>query len=235
MHDAMKVLLGATQSSDKDVTTENADPASFPAGLAVRRTTTEGSLSLSSGQLIGVSLGKSLSDHKKTAVCRTGNRVPLQLPGWAYLVKDELTFHKKVKTPVSIEFVDGGTAGEEAVTVTTENEGEDDEYKLISLSMDDGTSTATQCKAALDADEEAAALIDTVISGTAGNGQDDFAEDAIDTEPVIGAPVRVTTTGKAIYAGGTLTGACYASNVLTGIAEDASEIPVAVIDMGGGL
>lgn len=233
MHDPTKMLMGATQSSDREVTAEAADPASFPAGLAVRRTTTEGSLSLSSGQLIGISLGKSLSDTKKTAVCRVGNRVPLQLPGWAYLTKDELTFHTKRNVAVSIEFVDDdAVAGSEEVTVT----GDDDEGYLISLNMD-VLSTATQCKAALDGDEDAAALIDTVISGTAGNAQAAFAEDVIDTAPVIGAVVRVhATTGKAIYgSGGAATGAHYASNVLTGVQEDATEIPVAVIDMGGGL
>lgn len=233
MHDATKVLLGSTQSSDKDVSAYPSDPASFPAGLAVRLGSTGGlSLSSGDGSLVGVSLGKSLSDHKKTAVVRSGNRVPLQLPGWAYLVKDELTFHKKRNVVVSIEFVDdGATAGSEVVTVT----GDDDAGYLISLDMD-ALSTATQCKAALDGDEDAAALIDTVITGTAGNTQAAFAEDVIDTEPVIGAAVRVNnSTGKAIYASGTLTGACYASNVLTGVQEDETEIPVAVIDMGGGL
>lgn len=233
MHDASKVLMGATQSSDKEVSCHAADPASFPAGRAVRGKS-DGSISLSSsdGQLLGISLGKSLSDTKKTAVCRVGNRVPLELPGWAYLVKDELTFHTKRNVAVSIEFVDTGTADEEAVTVT----GDDESGYLISLSMEDGTSTATQCKTALDADEDAAALIETVITGTGSNTQDDFAEDVIDTAPVIGAAVRVNnSTGKAIYASGTATGAQYASGVLTGVQEDESEIPVALVDMGGGL
>jgi hypothetical protein len=183
--------------------------------------------------LIGISLGKNLSDTvAKTDVCRAGNLVPLKLPGWAYLVKDELTFHTKRNVVVSIEFVDGGaTAGAEVVTVS----GDDDEGWLISLNMD-ALSTAAECKAALDGDADALALIDTVITGTAGNTQAAFAEDVIDTVPVVGAAVRVnSTTGKAIYASGTLTGALYASNVLTGVEDDATEVPVAVIDMGGGL
>ena len=233
MHDASKVLLGSTGSSDRTVTCEAADPASFPAGLAVRRTSTEGSLSLSAGRLIGISAGKSLSDHKKTSVIRAGNKVPLQLPGWAYLAKDELTFHTKRNVVVSIEFVDdGATAGAEVVTVT----GDDVEGWLISLSMD-VLSTATQCKAALDGDADALALIETVITGTAGNAQAAFAEDVIDTVPVLGAAVRVhSTTGKAIYASGSLTGATYISHVLSGVSPwGDADIPVALIDMGGGL
>ncbi len=234
MHDASKVLMGSTGSSDRTVTCEAADPASFPAGLAVRRTSSEGSLSLSAGKLIGVSLGKSLSDTLKTSVARVGNLVPLQLPGWAYLVKDELTFHTKRNVVVSIEFVDGGaTAGSEVVTVT----GDDVAGWLISLNMD-ALSTGTQCKAALDGDEDASGLIETVITGTAGNAQAAFAEDVIDTVPVLGAAVRVhNTTGKAIYASGTLTGAVYLSHVLSGVDPEGlvSDIPVALIDMGGGL
>jgi hypothetical protein len=231
-HNAAEVLMGTTQDSDLVASCADADPASFPAGRAVRRPS-DGTLSLSTGSLIGVSLGKSLSDTAKTSVARTGNRVPLQLSGYAYLTKDELTFWKKSDVPVAIEFVDdGATAGSEAVTVT----GDDEAVWLISLDMD-VLSTATQCKAALDADEDAAALIETFITGTAGNAQAAFAEDDIDVEPVIGAAVRVSATdGRAVSAGGTLTGACYASNTMTGIDPDGgSSVPVALIDMGGGL
>jgi hypothetical protein len=167
-------------------------------------------------------------------VARTGNQIPLKLPGFAYLTKDELTFYTKRDVSVSIEFVDGGTAGAEEVTVT----GDDEAGYLISLSMDDGTSTATECKAALDADEDAAALIETVISGTAGNGQDDFAEEAIDgVVAPIGGAVRVhSTTGVAILSGGSATGAVYVSGPKTGVAMDGTEGGAyAYIDMGGGL
>lgn len=80
MHDPTKVLLGTTQSSAKDIAVYNNDPASFPAGLAVRLAST-GLLALAkaSGMFVGISLGKSLSDTKKTAVVRTGDLVPIQL------------------------------------------------------------------------------------------------------------------------------------------------------------
>lgn len=233
-HDASKVLMGSHGSSDLDASCEPSDPVSFPAGRAVRRAST-GALSLSSGdgQLIGVSMGKSLSDTTKTAVARTGNFIPIELAGYAFLIQGDLTFFKKRNVAVAIEFLDTGTAGAESSSVT----GDDENGYVISLSMEAGVSTATQCKAALDADVDTAALIDTLISGTAGTAQAAFAEDDIDGSiAVVGAAVRVSnSTGKAVNASGTLTGASYVSGTLTGIQEDASEIPAAKIDMGGGL
>lgn len=232
--DASKVLMGSHGSSDFQASCEPSDPATFTAGLAVRRKSTgELSLSSSDGPCIGVSLGEDLSDSTKTSVCREGNRIPLQLPSFATLVKADLTFSKKVAADVSIEFLDTGTAGAEVVTVT----GDADDGYLISVSMEDGVSTATQMKAAIDAEADALALIDTEISGTGSNAQSAFAEDAIDTAlPVIGAAVRVSnTTGQAVASSGTLTGACYVSGVMEGVKQDGSFIPVALIDMAGGL
>jgi hypothetical protein len=59
-----------------------------------------------------------------------------------------------------------------------------------------------------------------------------------DFTPVIGAQVNISdTTGKAGTAGGgfTAVNAVYASGVLTGVMEDASEVSVALIDFIGGL
>ena len=91
MHNAGQVLLGATKSSDKAVTEYASDPASYVAGTAVRVAST-GLLALAkaSGTLAGISLGKSLSDTSKTAVCRSGLGVPILLTDdeddYAYVV-----------------------------------------------------------------------------------------------------------------------------------------------------
>lgn len=79
MHDPTKVLLGATLSSDVLVTPYASDPADTPAAFAVCQDD-DGSLSLaqSDGRLVGVSLGKSLSNSLQTSVCRTGLRVPIR-------------------------------------------------------------------------------------------------------------------------------------------------------------
>ena len=79
-HDASKAIMGMPQSSDRDVLVNAADPATFIAGLAVRQKS-DGLLSVAvaDGMWTGVSLGKSLSDHKKTAVCAAGLKVPVLL------------------------------------------------------------------------------------------------------------------------------------------------------------
>lgn len=78
MQDATKVLMGNTLSSAKEISRYDSDPASFPAGVAVSAGS-DGGLSLlkSAGMRCGVSLGRSLSDHKKTSVLRAGERVPM--------------------------------------------------------------------------------------------------------------------------------------------------------------
>lgn len=76
--DATKVALAGAGSNVKDIESFNDDPANFLAGSVVSLAST-GLLSLlsSAGMRIGVSRGKSLSDHKKTAVQRAGLRVPV--------------------------------------------------------------------------------------------------------------------------------------------------------------
>lgn len=234
MQDATKVLLGSHGSSDFEASCENADPATYEAGLAVRRTSGGGlTVASGSGSLIGVSVGADLADTKKTSVCRAGNRIPVLLSGYAYLVKEDLTFFTKVNEPVAIEFLDTESSTEETVTVT----GDAEAGWLISVGMEDGVSTATLIKAALDADADAAALIDVLISGTASDAQAAFAEDDIDgAVPLIGKAVHFSnTTGKAVNTGGTTSGATYISGVLTGVKMDGSTAPAALIDMGGGL
>lgn len=240
MHDASKVLLGASRSTDREITCEAADPASFPAGLAVRRASSVGGLSLSSGQLIGVSMGRDLSDTAKTAVARTGLQIPLKVFANAVLVEGDLTFTAVtpgvVGEEISIEFLDTGTAGAEVVTVVG---------KAISVSMEDGVSTATQLKAALDAKAEALALITTAIaSGQGAVAQDAFAEDnlADGDAPfvVIGAAVYLhPTLGYGVasgFSGAVATGAVYRSAILTGIdpISGAEVQSYALVDMPGG-
>jgi hypothetical protein len=79
-HDPNRVLLGTNRSSDRVLTSHDADPASFPAGLAVRRSSTNGLQLESDGTaaLIGVSAGKDLSDAKRTSVYRRGLQIPLR-------------------------------------------------------------------------------------------------------------------------------------------------------------
>lgn len=77
MHDSNQVVMGSTQSTFKVVDNHNGPIA---AGLAVvKKSDGDLSTTLSEGVLIGVSLGKDLSDTDKTPVVREGTRVPILL------------------------------------------------------------------------------------------------------------------------------------------------------------
>ena len=79
MQDATKIVMAGTLSSVKDgPLCYNVDPASFPAGVCVSMASTGlPSLLKSAGMRMGVSRGRSLSDHKKTDVLPSGLRVPV--------------------------------------------------------------------------------------------------------------------------------------------------------------
>lgn len=76
-HDASKVQLGNIPYSSKTIDNHLGDAETFKAGLAVKNNA--GALSLTSGNYLGVSVGKSLDGTARTAVCRKGLRVPLRL------------------------------------------------------------------------------------------------------------------------------------------------------------
>lgn len=77
MHDATKVQLGSTQSSFRVVTNHI---GAIAAGLCVHlKSDNTISLAAADGSKIGISLGKSLSDTSRTAICRRGSGVPVLL------------------------------------------------------------------------------------------------------------------------------------------------------------
>lgn len=79
-HDASKVQLGSSQSSNKSIDNFPADPATFVAGLVVCAAADGGlSLATADGSRVGVSMGRSLSDTKRTAVARSGLRIPVKV------------------------------------------------------------------------------------------------------------------------------------------------------------
>lgn len=84
----------------------------------------------------------------------------------ASLVKADLTFTAvaagQAGNNISIDYTTGALAGAEVVSVVG---------SAISVQIEDGVSTATQIKTALDAFPAAAALISTAITGVGGNPQ----------------------------------------------------------------
>lgn len=81
MHNASKALMGAPGSNLREVTNYKSKSGTVvDAGLAtILESTNEVSKDTSEGMLIGISLGKDLSDLGRTVVCMKGMRVPMQL------------------------------------------------------------------------------------------------------------------------------------------------------------
>jgi hypothetical protein len=80
MHSASTIYMGSTRSKVKDVDNVAGDPATFKAGLCVHQKS-DGTISLAAadGSKLGISLGRSLSSTKRTAICRKGLEVPILL------------------------------------------------------------------------------------------------------------------------------------------------------------
>ena len=76
-HDASKVQLGTTISSIKEIDNRK---GSIEAGLAVRLKSDDTiSIAAADGNLLGLSVGKDLSNVGRTAIARKGLGVPIQL------------------------------------------------------------------------------------------------------------------------------------------------------------
>lgn len=236
-HDANKVVMGVVGSNLAEITCENGDPTDFPAGLAVRLGD-DGALQLAAdgvAVLIGVSLGESTLDEEKVSVCRDGNFIPLLVtPDAATLVVGDLTF--TAVTPgvegneIQIELLDEMEDGSAVVEVVG---------TLISISIESGVTTAEDILAAIEADEDADALVTVAIA----EGEDETAQVAAAAANLedggapwieLGTAVKIdATTGKAT-ADGTTTAAIYLSTELIGLYADGTTAPAAYIALPGG-
>lgn len=264
MHDASKVLLGANLSSAKEISVFNSDPATFIAGLAVRQSSTFDALSLTSGFKLGISLGKSLSDHKKTAVLRTGESVPVKLALKRASGNATITSYANLltTTPDSISVAGvvfvaqagAATLGTATFRAATSND-----------------ATATSLAAQINAHATSSALVYAVAAaavvniyaragGAAGNAI------ALAYTDNGGGNIGATVSGAVLSGGSdtisdinyvtkgakayfndtsgladfstvesTVSDAIYVSGVLTGIDESGAEVPCALVDMPGGL
>lgn len=79
-HSATTVYMGTHGSNVLESDNWIGDPATFLAGLCCHLDD-DGDLSLAAadGAKLGISLGKSLSDHKRTSVARKGKKIPILL------------------------------------------------------------------------------------------------------------------------------------------------------------
>lgn len=264
-HDASKVLMGSTGSSDKAGSEVYAsDPATFLAGLAVRAKS-DGLLSVTKadGGWLGVSLGKSLSDHKKTCVLRTGSAIPVLLErqpargeititSYANLVSgtdDSVTVGATVftaqagaVTPGDATFQAATSNAATALSLKNQINAHATAGALVMASIDPGDSanviiTAKSNSTSGDTIALAYTDNDTNVGATVSGATLTDSDDSPDYVS-IGAPVYFSdTTGKADdpNSGATVSNAIYVSGVLTGVAEDGTEVAAAMIDMPGGL
>lgn len=262
-HDASKILLGTTQSSDKSGSNVFAsDPATFKAGLAVRETTA-GLLSVakSEGEWLGISLGRSLSDSKKTLVLRSGLRVPILLERQPARGTIVITNYSNLLTTTPDSITVGGTVftaqsgavtlgqttfraatgnNETAASLAAQINAHATAGALVKATAVAATITLTAISNASAADTIAMAYTDNgggnigaTVSGATLTDSDDSADWV-----AIGADVYISdSSGKADdpNSGATVANAIYVSGVMTGIDEDGAEVAVALIDMQGGL
>lgn len=259
MQDATKRLLGATGESGKESQSFNDDPTVFLVGLAVRRKS-DNTLSLSSadGQLIGVSLGKDLSDAKRTVVCRTGLRVPMRVTDAFAVGTVTITNVANLLTTTADTIKVG------AITFTAQS-GAATPGAATFQAVTDVTTTAASLALQINSHATLAPLvhatsalgvvtITALTKGAAGdlalvytdNGGGNVGATVsgatmaggkrANDYAALGAAVKVNNTTGAVDSSGTTTGAVYRSLELQGIdAFDGSLITIVEIDMAGGL
>ncbi len=266
-HDPTKALMGSPGSSAKQGSEVFAsDPATFLAGLAVRRknsATIPLSVTKADGAWVGISLGASLSDCKKTSVLKTGELVPVLLeaaPARGVVV---------ITDYANLVLVSNDTLKVGATTFTFKTSASSSTEVLCAASGSSNAVVAAALAAKINAHTTAGALFKAVVTDTAevtitaktnstlgstidlvytdagvsdiGLTVDDvtFTGGGIDPDyVVIGANVYFSdVTGKADdpSSGATVSNAIYMSEPLTGIAEDGSEVYCALIDYDGGL
>lgn len=262
MHDATKVLMGSTRSSSKQGSEVfSSDPATFLAGLAVRRNSS-GLLSLAvgDGRWAGVSLGKSLSDSKKTAVLAAGEGVPVLLErqpargvvtitSYANLVSGTddaitvgataFTAQAGAATPGDATFQAATSNDATAASLAAQINAHATAGALVKAVAVAAVVTITALSNSISGDTIALAYTDNdtnvgaTVSGATLTDSDDTPDYVVK-----GAKVYFSdTTGKADDAasGATVSDAVYVSGVLTGVAEDGTEVLAALVDMPGGL
>ena len=241
-HDATKVLMGIGYSSDRELTTETGDPAVFRAGLAVRKSAAGALLAGDSATaaLIGISAGASLSDTAKTAVFRSGLRIPLLLDtsegAQAQLVLPGMIIHAIEPgiegNAITVEFSATHAAGAETAFLVG---------NAVRIGMAPGVSTALQITTAIDASAEVSALIWT-SSSVPSTVQAAFAptpliggSDGDVTFAKPGVALKINPDNGKAAATGDATNGVFSSGPLYGVFADGHVAAVALVDIPGGI
>lgn len=212
-HDASKVLLGSTRSSEREVTRHDSDPATFLAGL-VCSVGSDGLLSLlkSAGMRAGVSLGRDLSNTKCTSLLRTGEGVPVRaslkrstgvvtISSYANLVSgtdDALTIGGQAFTAQA----GAATPGDPTFQAATSNAA-----TAISLAAQINAHTATAAKVYAVVTSSGVVTLYSVVEG-AGTGHD-VAVSYTDNDTNVGITLSGLSGGKLTGGSDTITDIAY--------------------------
>jgi len=265
MHDPTRVLMGAGLSSAKTVSEYDADPAGFLAGRRVQLASTGlPSLLKSAGMSIGISMGRSLSNTKKTAVARDGESIPVRLAlkrargtititSYANLVSgtdDAITINGQAFTAQA----GAATPGDPTFRAATDN-------NTTAQSLVDQINAHATIGALVRASRSGAVV--TIAAIAPGAGGNAITTTYTDNDTNVGATVQQATLaggsdtgadvdfvviGAKVYfddisgdatdgalPGSSISDAIYVSGELIGVNEDSSESPAALVDMPGGL
>jgi hypothetical protein len=213
---------------------------------------------------VGISLGKSLSDTEQTSVLRCGSRVPVLLElapargnvtitSYANLL---VTAGDVVTIGVTAFTAQAGAATPGAATFQAATSNAATATSLAAQINAHATAGAL-VYAVVDPTNSARVLLTAYLNGTGGNA-------IILTYTDMGAEIGATVSGAGTLAGGagnsdfvtlganayfsnttgkaddpssdaTISDAVYVSGVLSGVDEDGATVPVAVVDIIGGL
>lgn len=202
MHDASKVLLGATGSSAKDVSRYVGDPATYLAGLCVRlKSDSTLSLLKSDGRHLGVSMGASLSDHKQTVVVRTGERIPIRMHLKRARGTVTITSYANLVSGTDDAITIAGTAFVAQAGAATPG---DATFRAATGNNETATSLATQINAHATVSLKVKAVVSSAVVtlwsvaegvGSTGTGND-IAVTYTDNDTNVGATLGGLTDGK---------------------------------------
>lgn len=262
--DATKVLMGSTGSSDKPGSEVFAsDPATYLAGLAVRRTSGNLlSLIKANGKWAGISLGANLSDCKKTTVLQAGENVPVLVSRQPARGVITITSYANLLTTAADTIAIGATTFTAQAGAVTPG-------GATFQAATSNNATAASLAAQINAHATAGALVIASVVGAVVTVTAILNTTAADTitlvytdvggGPTVGATVSGATLtdsddtpdfvviGQHVYfsdvtgmaddphSGATISNAVYVSGLLTGVAEDGSSVLAAMVDMVGGL
>lgn len=264
-HDTSKVVMGSVGMSGYNAADFAADPATFPAGTAVRLKS-DGTISVTKadGAWVGISRGRSLSSTKNIAVVTDGRLVPvlierqpargaITITNYSNLLTttpDSVTVGATVFTAQSGATTPGGAtfraATSNAATATdlvSQINAHATAGSLVVASIDPSNSAKVIITAksnSTSGDSIALAYTDNGGGNVGATVSGATLDDSDDTPDYVTLGSKVyfsDSTGKADdpNSGSTISDAVYASGLMTGIDEDGNEVLAALVDMPGGL